>query len=95
MIITEPAKGYIERIMKEAGVETLRISQAAGGCCGLGVQLSLEKPMETDLVSTINGLQVSIDSEVFEVSRVLILDFVQDEQGEGLIITGGTQTDCC
>ncbi|MNY73537.1 hypothetical protein D3C86_2123500 [compost metagenome] len=51
--------------------------------------------METDLVSTINGLQVSIDSEVFEVSRVLTLDFVQDGQGEGLVISGENNTGCC
>lgn len=94
LLLLDATESYYKEIANSSGEVPLS-SQAAGGCCGPSVQLSLDKPMETDLVSTINGLQVSIDSEVFEVSRVLTLDFVQDGQGEGLVISGENSTGYC
>ncbi len=34
MFITDSAKEYIEAMMQEAGIKTLRFMNAGGGCCG-------------------------------------------------------------
>ncbi|KGP77294.1 adhesin, partial [Paenibacillus sp. MAEPY1] len=41
MMITDGAKTYIEAMMKEAGVHTLRFAMVGGGCCGPSFQLGL------------------------------------------------------
>ena len=93
MIITDEAKTFIENMMKEAGVSTLRFGYSGAGCCGPSYQLSLEKPQPDDTVTLVNEVEVAVDSRVADQISGLTLDLVQDEQGAGLTISGGS--DCC
>ncbi|WP_410512291.1 iron-sulfur cluster biosynthesis family protein [Paenibacillus sp. BR2-3] len=93
MVITDEAKSFIEHMMKEAGVSTLRFGYAGAGCCGPSYQLSLEKPQENDTVTRVNEVEVAVDSRVAEQINGITLDLVQDEQGAGLTISGGSN--CC
>lgn len=93
MTITDEAKQFIENMMKEAGVYTLRFAYSGAGCCGPSYQLSLEKPQENDAVSVVNHIQIAADSRVADQISGLVLDFVEDEQGAGLTMSGGSN--CC
>ena len=79
-------------MMKEAGVSTLRFVPA-NGCCGPSFQLALEKAQETDIVRSINNIEVAIDPQVEELVSQVTLDLEQDEEGAGLVISGGSN--CC
>ncbi|MGG6312344.1 adhesin [Paenibacillus macerans] len=92
MVITDGAKSYIEEMMKEAGVSTLRFVLASG-CCGPSFQLTLENAQETDIVKSINDIEVAIDPQVEELVSQVTLDLEQDEEGAGLVISGGSN--CC
>lgn len=94
MTITEEAKGFIEQMMKEAGVSTLRIAYVESGCCGPSYQLELDKPHDDDTVSLVNGVQVAVDPRVADQVSGLTLGFIQDEQGAALTISGGSSS-CC
>lgn len=94
MIITDRAKSYIEDMMKEAGISTLRFASVGSGCCGPSYQLSLEKPQENDVVNVINEVEVAADPKVIELISSITLDVDQDEQGAGLVISGGSSS-CC
>jgi len=93
MIITDEAKTFIENMMKEAGVSTLRFGYSDAGCCGPSYELSLEKPQPNDTMTMVNEVEVAVDSRVADQISGLTLDFVQDEQGPGLTISGGSN--CC
>lgn len=93
MVITDEAKSFIEDMMKEAGVSTLRFGYSGAGCCGPSYQVALERPQADDTVTMVNEVEVAIDSRVADQTGGLTLDFVQDEQGAGLTISGGSN--CC
>ncbi|ALP37450.1 HesB/IscA family protein [Paenibacillus sp. SEL3] len=93
MTITDEAREFIEKMMKEAGVSTLRIGYAGAGCCGPSYQLSLEKPQENDAVSLVNEVEVAVDPQVADQVSGLTLGYIQDEQGAGLTMSGGSS--CC
>jgi HesB-like selenoprotein len=95
MNITDGAKSYIENMMKEAGVSTLRFGYAGAGCYGPSYELSLDEPQDTDVVNVINDVEVAVDPQVVELVSELTLDFQQDEQGEGLVISSGGSSSCC
>ncbi|PEA52922.1 adhesin [Bacillus pseudomycoides] len=93
MNITDKAKGFIENAMKENGVSTLRFTFEGVGCCGPNYDISLEKAQENDVKQIVNGIEVAMDSKVAEIVNNLTLDYVEDQQGAGLVISGGAN--CC
>lgn len=93
MVITDEAKTFIENMMKEAGVSTLRFGYSEAGCCGPSYQLSLEESQADDTVTQVNEIEVAVDLRVVDQINGLTLDLVQDEQGAGLTISGGSN--CC
>lgn len=93
MIITDEAKAYIEEVMKEHGVSTLRFSFEGAGCCGPSWGMLLAMAEEEDIVQTVNGLEVAIDKKVLDVVDKLTLDFEGEGEEAGLIFHGGES--CC
>ncbi|MDC2863170.1 HesB/IscA family protein [Bacillus sp. BP-3] len=93
MIITDGAKAYIEEIMKEHGVSTLRFSFEGAGCCGPSWGMSLAMAEEDDIVQTVNGLEVAIDKKVLETVNKFTLDFEGAGEEAGLVFHGGES--CC
>ncbi|HGE5781863.1 TPA: HesB/IscA family protein [Bacillus pseudomycoides] len=93
MNITDKAKEFIEIAMKENNVSTLRFTFEGAGCCGPNYGISLEKAQENDIKQIVNGIEVAMDPKVAEIVNNLTLDYVEDQQGAGLVISGGTN--CC
>lgn len=93
MIITDKAKAFIEGVMKENGVSTLRFMFEGAGCCGPSYAMTLQEAQENDLTEVVNGIQVAIDPKVADIVGSLSLDYEQDEHGAGLVISGGSS--CC
>ncbi|MFD3445919.1 HesB/IscA family protein [Microbacteriaceae bacterium 4G12] len=93
MNITDKAKEFIENAMKENGVSTLRFTFEGAGCCGPNYGINLENAQENDVKETVNGIEVAMDPKVAEIVNNLTLDYVEDQQGAGLVISGGSN--CC
>ena len=89
MKITDEAKQVLEDFLSKREAEGIRISSVAG-CCGPKFAISLDAPVESDRIETINGIQVAIDSEVTG-SEELTLD--KGENGAGLVLIGASS--CC
>ncbi|MES7477508.1 hypothetical protein U6M79_12390, partial [Cutibacterium acnes] len=74
---------------KEA--EGIRLSSVLG-CCGPQYAISLDQPQESDMIKTINGIKVAIDSNISGTEE-LILDKEEDKDGAGLVLIGASS--CC
>src|SRR4051794_1386621 len=88
MKITDEAKQLLENFLNEKGAEGIRLSSVAG-CCGPQFAISLDAPMESDTIETINGIKVAFDSQVTGTEE-LTLD---KEEGAGLVLIGASN--CC
>ncbi|MDR7001852.1 adhesin [Neobacillus niacini] len=91
MKITDGAKQLLENILSENGAEGIRL-YAVAGCCGPQFALSLDPPLESDQIETINGIRVAIDSQV-PATDELILDKEENNDGVGLVLLGASN--CC
>ncbi|MED4355104.1 hypothetical protein P9265_22890 [Schinkia azotoformans] len=56
--------------------------------------MALDEPEETDLVETINGIKVAIDSMVIQATENLTLDRQDSPEGAGLVMLGN-ESNCC
>jgi Fe-S cluster assembly iron-binding protein IscA len=93
MIITDKAKVFIEGVMTENGVSTLRFTFESAGCCGPSYRMVLEAAHEGDRIAQINGIEVAMEPKVADVVQTLMLDYEEDEHGAGLVVSGGSS--CC
>ncbi|PCK21344.1 adhesin [Bacillus pumilus] len=91
MEITNHAKSMLEKKMHEKNVNGIRFYFAGQGCCGPQFGISLDVPEQGDEVRVINGIQVAIDKRVTDMTEGITLD----RQGNGLAITGGSDSSCC
>lgn len=91
MKITDGAKQLLETVLSEKRAEGVRLYSVAG-CCGPQFALSLDAPLETDTVETINGIKVAFDSQI-EGTEELTLDKEENEDGAGLVLVGASS--CC
>ncbi|OAS84056.1 adhesin [Metabacillus litoralis] len=91
MKITDGAKELLENFLNEKGAEGIRLTSVAG-CCGPQFTISLDAPEESDIVKTINGIKVAIDSQITGTDE-LTLDNEQNENGTGLVLLGASE--CC
>nr|WP_258000406.1 hypothetical protein [Bacillus sp. Marseille-P3661] len=57
--------------------------------------MALDEPVENDLVKTINGIKVAIDSQIAEHTEVLTLDRETGPNGEVGLVMLGNESDCC
>ena len=93
MIITNQAKSYIEKMMKENGETNLRFTFEGAGCCGPNFGLTLSEKQDDDKVEIINGINVSIDNRVIDATQQITLDFEGTEEDGGLILQNNNS--CC
>lgn len=87
MNITNEAKEYIQVLLKEQQAQGLRID-AIEGCCGPQIELSLDSPEESDMISIINEISVAIASQATELISNLTLDFETEGEQSGLVMIG-------
>lgn len=91
MKITDRAKQLLENVLSENGAEGIRL-YSVSGCCGPQFSLSLDAPQESDIIKTINGIKVAIDSQI-TVTEELTLDKEENPEGAGLVLLGANS--CC
>ncbi|MFZ0444115.1 MAG: adhesin [Bacillus sp. (in: firmicutes)] len=91
MKITDGAKQLLENFLSEKGAESIRLSTTSG-CCGPQFAITLDAPMESDTIETINGIKVAFDSQVTGTEE-LTLDKEENQDGGGLVLIGGSN--CC
>lgn len=91
MKITDEAKKLLENVLSENGAEGIRLYSVAG-CCGPQFALSLDTPLESDTIKTVNGIKVAIDSQI-TATEELTLDKEENQNGAGLVLLGASS--CC
>ena len=90
MKITDGAKQILVDFLNKRGAEGIRLTSVEG-CCGPQYKISLEAPIESDRIETINGIRVAIDRDVTG-SEDLTID--KGENGAGIVLIGGSNN-CC
>lgn len=93
MKISPEGKKYLEQVLADSEVKTLRFFGIAG-CCGVNLGVNLEAPTENDAVETIEGIEVAIHPDIApQLTDVTI--HAEEENGElGLVLLGYSPTSC-
>ncbi len=87
--ITEVAADKIKEILKAEGMPNhgLRVSAAAGGCCGPSYEIMIDdKAGDGDTVVEKSGAKLFVDSSTAKVLEGAELGFISDERGEGFVL---------
>lgn len=90
--ISELAAEKAKEILVAEGKESwgLRIYMAKGGCCGPSYGMDIdESPKAGDEVIEKNGLKVFVDKETFSAMSGMEVDFIEDGERQGFVLTGG------
>ncbi|MCM3595504.1 adhesin [Metabacillus idriensis] len=93
MKITENAKQLLETIFQERNAEGIRVYSLGSGCCGPQIGLSLDAPMDADIVQEVNGIKVAIDPQISSSVEHITLDKENTADGTGFVLIGGSE--CC
>ncbi|OHR65247.1 adhesin [Bacillus sp. HMSC76G11] len=93
MKITENAKQLLETIFQERNAEGIRVYSLGSGCCGPQIGLSLDAPMDADIVQEVNGIKVAIDPQISSSVEDITLDKENTADGTGFVLIGGSE--CC
>jgi len=97
VIISEEATKKAKEILTAEGKAGwgLRIYTAEGGCCGPSYGMDLdEKPGDGDEVVEKDGLKVFIDQNTLKGLGGMQIDFVDDGERQGFILSGGEPSSC-
>lgn len=93
MKISSEGKNYLNQVLEDAEVKTLRFF-GVQGCCGMNLSVALDAAQETDSVQTIEGINIAIDSSI-ESQLTDVTIHAEEENGEiGLVLIGYTPTSC-
>ncbi|MFZ5997074.1 MAG: HesB/IscA family protein [Nitrospirota bacterium] len=97
LTITDKAAAKAKTILAAEGKDSwgLRIYSAGGGCCGPSYGLDIdERSQPDDEVLEKNGLRVFIDKNTIGNLAGMQLDYYEDGEQEGFILTGGQAPSC-
>jgi iron-sulfur cluster assembly accessory protein len=73
----------------------LRVYTVGGGCCGPSYGMDIdEKPGDNDDVMEKNGLKVFVDKDTSKKLEGMNIDFIDDGEKQGFVITGGSAPSC-
>ncbi|MCX8026680.1 MAG: iron-sulfur cluster assembly accessory protein [Thermodesulfovibrionales bacterium] len=92
LTVSSKAALKAKEILSAEGKEDwgLRIYKIGESCCGPSYGLDIdEKSLATDQVIEKDGLKVFIDNSIFYGLAGMELDYYQDDEREGFIMTGG------
>ncbi len=95
--ITDRAAEKAKAILSMEGKDSwgLRVYSAGGGCCGPSYGLDIEEsPMPDDEILEKNGLRVFIDKTTLSTLTGMNLDYYDDGEREGFILSGGEAPSC-
>ncbi|MCX7794342.1 MAG: iron-sulfur cluster assembly accessory protein [Thermodesulfovibrionales bacterium] len=95
--VSELAAEKIKEVLAAEGKSGwgLRIFRIDGGCCGPSYGMDIdEKAGEEDEVIEKNGLKVFMDRETFVTLGGMTLDFIDDGERQGFILSGSKAPSC-
>jgi len=95
--ITEKAAEKAKIVLAEEGKAEwgLRVYNAGGGCCGPSFGLDIdEKAAAEDQVFEKDGLKVFVDSGCVSSLEEMQLDYYDDGERAGFILSGGSAPSC-
>ncbi len=73
----------------------LRIFLTEGGCSGPSYGMDIdEHPAESDEIVEKNGLRLFLDQVTSQAVSGMEIDFIDDGQRQGFVITGGPASSC-
>lgn len=93
MKISAEGKKYLDQVLAESEVKTIRFF-GVQGCCGMNLSVALDPEQENDTIQTIEGIKVAIEPSITsQLTDVTI--HAEEEHGEiGLVLLGHKAT-CC
>lgn len=93
MKISPEGKQYLEDVLQDSEVKTLRFYGIAG-CCGVNLGVALEAANEADEIRTIEGIEIAVHPDIApQLTDVTI--HAEEENGDiGLVLIGYAPT-CC
>jgi iron-sulfur cluster assembly accessory protein len=94
LTITDKAAEKAKAILAEEGKESwgIRIYQAGSSCCGPSWGLDLEEtPAAGDEIFEKDGMRVFVDKENIPALADMQLDFFDDGERAGFILSGGKE----
>lgn len=94
MQVSDSAKEKIVELMQKKNVNTLRIYFSGYGWGGPQIGMALEEPEANDKVETINGIQIAIDSVIYDQVADATLDYRNSFLGGGFVFDGGQTSSC-
>lgn len=97
LTITDKAAEKAKAILAIEGKDSwgLRVYSAGGGCCGPSYGLDIEEnPLADDEVFEKNGLRVFVDKNTLSSLSGMNLDYYDDGEREGFILSGGEAPSC-
>ncbi|MBI4685204.1 MAG: iron-sulfur cluster assembly accessory protein [Nitrospirae bacterium] len=95
--ITDVAAEKAKQILKAEGKADwgLRVYTAEGGCCGPSYGMDIdEKAADGDEIIEKNGLKVFVDKNTLEKLDGMKIDFVEDKEAQGFVLTGSKTPSC-
>lgn len=95
--ITDKAAAKAVEVLAEEGKAGwgLRVFASSGGCCGPSFGLDLEeKAQPNDDIFENSGLQVYVDKETTPKLDGMTLDYFEDAEQAGFVLTGGQAPSC-
>jgi len=95
--ISDVAAEKAKEILAAEGKDSwgLRIYTAEGGCCGPSYGMDLdERSSDGDEVVEKNGLRVFMDQSTSKNLEGMEIDFIDDGERQGFVITGGATPSC-
>jgi len=96
--ITDKAVEKVKTILVAEGKSSwgLRIYNAGKGCCGPSYGLYMnEKPLADEETIEQNGLKVFVDKKIVTSLSGMKLDYYDDGEQAGFLLTGGSASSCC
>lgn len=93
MKMSPEGKIYLEQVLADSEVKTLRFFGIAG-CCGVNLGVGLEAPAAEDAIQIIEGIEIAIHPDIApQLTDVTI--HAEEENGElGLVLVGYSPTSC-
>jgi iron-sulfur cluster assembly accessory protein len=100
LVLTGRAAEEVQKfiVQEQVPAETagLRVSVLPGGCSGFKYSLNIEeRPLEDDMVASVNGVRVFVDGFSAQYLSGVTIDYVSSMQGSGFTFTNPNATGGC
>lgn len=93
MKMSPEGKNYLEQVLADSEVKTLRFF-GIPGCCGVNLGVGLEASTNEDAVETIEGIEVAIHPDIAPQLTEVTIHAEADDGELGLVLVGYSPKSC-